>query len=427
MMTEVAALPSQTTLDSLQLPSNFNISLYYAGAVPNARSLAVSTNTSNGVIVFVSTKEAGAVYALVDRNKDGVADNKVTLLSGLDTPNGLAYWRGSLYVSGFDAAAGYIARYDGADNAALLGKPLSSPTVVTRDLPLDRAHGWRYMKFGPDGRLYVTIGAPCNICVLPPPYGGVYTYASVMALQLDASGSRVLQVSTYASGIRNSVGMDWHPDSRVLYFTNNGRDQIGDDTPDDTLLAAPRANLSSGYPYCHQQGLGDPYKRLPGPGVAINDPNVNGDGSVVNCSAPSAFTRAVQALGPHVAALGMTFYQRNKKAPYAFPADYDRAVFIAEHGSWNRKAKIGYRLSVVKLRGGVKKGIVGKATSLANFADGWSNNVTNSAWGRPVDVAQLPDGSLLLSDDYAGVVYRITYKAPGIFGEVPMQESRLLG
>jgi glucose/arabinose dehydrogenase len=239
---------------------------------------------------------------------------------------------------------------------------------VTDKYPGDKHHGWKYIAFGPDGKLYIPVGAPCNICndAEKDP-----RYASITRINADGSGQEV-----FAHGIRNTVGFAWHPQTNEMWFTENGRDMMGDDVPGDELNRAPQKDMHFGYPFCHEANIADPDFGKDHP-----------------CS---DYTPPVQVLAPHTAALGMKFYTGNM-----FPAEYKNTVFIAEHGSWNRSEPIGYRVMMVKLDGN-------KAVSYKPFAEGWLKD--GKAWGRPVDILQLPDGSLLVSDDFANTIYRITYK-----------------
>jgi glucose/arabinose dehydrogenase len=240
--------------------------------------------------------------------------------------------------------------------------------VVNDSIPEDEHHGWKYIAFGPDGRLYVPVGAPCNVCERKDP-----RYASIMRMSPDGTNLEI-----FARGIRNTVGFDWHPKKGILWFTNNGRDWMGDDLPPDTLHRVPKEDLHFGFPYCH--------------GGDIPDPEFG------NKRACSEFAPPAIKLGPHVAALGMKFYQGGM-----FPRSYRNQIFIAEHGSWNRSTPIGYRITLVRLEGS-------RAVSYEVFAKGWLQGAR--AWGRPVDILVMPDGSLLVSDDRAGAVYRITYRSP---------------
>ncbi|MCS7082602.1 MAG: sorbosone dehydrogenase family protein [Bacteroidetes bacterium] len=347
---------SRLPLERIKLPSGFVISVF-ADNLPNARSMVLSPRG----ILFVGTRTAGRVYAVVDENRDGRADRVYTIAQGLNMPNGVAFRDGSLYV----AEVNRILRFDNIENR--LENP-PQPVVVTDKLPSDRHHGWKFIAFGPDGKLYVPVGAPCNICEREDPYATI--------LRMDPDGSNV---EVFARGVRNTVGFDWHPVTRELWFTDNGRDWMGDDLPPDELNRAPGPGLHFGYPYCHGRNISDPEygRRRP-------------------CS---AFVPPVQELGPHVAALGMRFYTGS-----LFPAEYRNQIFIAEHGSWNRSTPIGYRLTLVRLEGN-------RAVSYEVFAEGWLGP-DGSVWGRPVDVLVMPDGSLLVSDDHAGAIYRITYRRP---------------
>jgi glucose/arabinose dehydrogenase len=235
---------------------------------------------------------------------------------------------------------------------------------VNDKLPRDLHHGWKFIRFGPDGRLYVPVGAPCNICEPGEPYASI--------LRFSVAGDTW---EVFARGVRNSVGFDWDPKTKELWFTDNGRDRLGDDLPPDELNHAPRKGMHFGYPYCH--------------GKSISDPEY---GIGKNCR---SFTPPAMELGPHVASLGMRFYTGKM-----FPPKYRGRVFIAEHGSWNRSEPIGYRVRMVR----VEKG---GAVSYEDFATGWLKGGT--AWGRPVDIQIMPDGAILVSDDFVGAIYRISY------------------
>ncbi len=359
-------------LGSISLPPGFSIAVY-ASDVPNAREMARSPSG----ILYVGSRTAGKVYAVVDRDGDFRADRVVTIASGLEMPNGVAYRDGSLYV----AEVSRILRFDGIDDH--LDDP-PRPVVVRDDFPTDRHHGWKYIAFGPDGKLYVPVGAPCNICDPQDPI-----YATITRMDPDGSHREI-----FAEGIRNTVGFAWHPETGVLWFTDNGRDMLGNDRPPDELNRAPKRGMHFGYPYCHGGDIPDPELGAPG--------------------ACAKYTPPVQKLGPHVASLGPLFYTGTM-----FPAEYKNQIFIAEHGSWNRDTPIGYRVTLVRLAGGgAGQGDPVHATSYEPFAQGWlpgngTSRGAGDAWGRPVALLQLPDGSVLLSDDRAGVIYRITYQAPG--------------
>jgi glucose/arabinose dehydrogenase len=350
-----AASPESLPLQSIKLPPGFSISIYASG-LRNARSLALSPKG----IVYVGS-QVGNVYAVVDRNRDGKADEVHTIASGLSTPNGVAWKDGALYV----AEISRVLRYDGIDDK--LASP-PKPVVVTAAYPRDGAHGWKFIRFGPDGKLYVPVGAPCNLCERDNPI-----YASITRLSLQGPQAGTPEI--VERGIRNTVGFDWHPQTHELWFTDNGRDTLGDDVPPDELNRAPKAGMNFGFPYCHAGRIPDPEY-----------------GKKHACS---EFTPPARELGPHVAAIGMRFYTGTM-----FPPEYRNQIFIAEHGSWNRSTPIGYRITLVRLQGD-------KAVSYEPFAQGWLQG--SSPWGRPADVQVMPDGALLVSDDKAGAIYRIAY------------------
>ncbi|GAB4330890.1 MAG: sorbosone dehydrogenase family protein [Candidatus Abyssubacteria bacterium] len=340
-------------LDTIKLPPGFEITVY-AENVENARSMALSPNG----VLFVGTRSGGSVYAVIDNDKDFRADEVIVIATDMHMPNGVAVRDGALYV----AEVSRVLRYDDIEGA-LRNPP--RPVVVNDSFPTDEHHGWKCIAFGPDGWLYVPVGAPCNIC---NPDNVIY--ASITRMRPDGSGLEI-----FARGIRNTVGFDWHPETKELWFTDNGRDWLGDDRPPDELNHAPEKGLHFGYPFCH--------------GDDISDPEFGG------LRACEEFTPPAMELGPHVAALGMRFYTGTM-----FPEEYRNQIFIAEHGSWNRTTPIGYRVTLVRLDGS-------RAVSYETFAEGWLQG--GRAWGRPVDVLVMPDGSLLVSDDRAGAIYRITY------------------
>lgn len=343
-------------LDKIKMPAGFVIEVY--AEVSNARSMAMSPEGT----LYVGNRNGDKVYAEMDVNGDYKADKRWVIASGLNMPNGVAVNDGDLYV----AEVSRITRYDNIE--ANLGKAIK-PTVVKDDFPTETHHGWKYIAFGPDGRLYVPVGAPCNICKSEKEI-----YASITSIKKDGSDLQV-----YANGVRNTVGFTWHPETKEMWFTDNGRDMLGDDIPPCELNRVTSAGLHFGYPYCH--------------GGTISDPEFGGEQPC------DKFTKPAQTLGPHVAPLGLKFYTGNN-----FPEQYRDQLFIAEHGSWNRAQKIGYRISTVKVEN------ANTATTYETFASGWLDETEQKSWGRPVDVLILKDGSMLVSDDQAGVIYRIFYK-----------------
>ena len=339
---------------AIKLPPGFRIDVY-AADVPNARQMALGPPG----VVFVGSRAEGKVYAVVDDNGDARADRVHVLATGLDMPSGIAFREGALYV----AEVSRILRFP--DVARDLVRP-PKPEVVNAAFPADKHHGWKFLAFGPDGRLYVPVGAPCNVCLPPGPL-----HATITRIDLAGGAPEIV-----ARGARNSVGFDFHPDTGELWFTDNGRDWMGDDQPPDELNRLARPGEHFGFPYCH--------------GADIRDPEWNGG------RACDQFTPPARLLGPHVAALGMRFYTGRM-----FPEAYRHGIFIAEHGSWNRSTPVGYRVTFVRIDGG-------RAVSYETFAEGWLDGA--AAAGRPADVLVMPDGALLVSDDKGGRIYRITYR-----------------
>lgn len=347
-------LAQELPVGKIKLPPGFTIEV--VARIPSARGMAWGDRGT----LFVGSRE-GKVYAVTLATDGGGANVKVReIAAGLDMPVGVAFRAGALYAS----SVSKILRWDNVED--LLEKP-PRPVVVSDRFPTETHHGWKYIAFGPDGKLYVPVGAPCNICERDP-----NRFANIMRMNPDGSALEVV-----ARGVRNSVGFDWHPVTKELWFTSNGRDMLGDDTPPDTLNRVTALGQHFGFPYCH--------------GGTIPDPEFG------QRRACSEFVAPARNLGPHVAALGMRFYTGAQ-----FPAAYRNQIFIAEHGSWNRSSKIGYRITLVKLDA------AGKALSYEPFAEGWLEG--QSAWGRPVDLLIAPDGSLLVSDDSAGAIYRIRYR-----------------
>jgi glucose/arabinose dehydrogenase len=343
-------------LDTIKLPPGFAITVY-ADNVPNARGMTLGQNG----FLFVGSKHKGDVYAVIDKDGDQRADEVFTVARGLNMPVGVAYRNGSLFVSAVDR----ILRFDKVEQR-LTNPP--TPVTIKDDFPKPIDHVWKFIAFGPDGKLYVSVGAPCDICEPDPD-----RYALIARMNLDGSGYEIV-----ARGVRNSVGFDWDPMTHDLWFTDNGRDYLGDNQPPDELNHASKDGLHFGYPYCH--------------GGTISDPEY---GSKHACR---EFTAPAVSLGPHVASLGMRFYTGTM-----FPQTYQHQIFIAEHGSWNRSKKIGYRITLVSRD---EQG----QSRYSVFAEGWLQG--QEAWGRPADVLVMPDGALLVSDDLAGVIYRISYRKP---------------
>ena len=341
-------------LDKIKLPPGFHIAVY-TDQTPNARSLALGDDGT----VYVGTME-GKVYAVRDLNHDGKADNVLTVAAGLNSPNGVAVLNGDLYI----AEIHRILRLK--DIAANLDHS-PQPQVVFDAYPQDRHHGWKYLRAGPDGKLYAGVGAPCNSCLSEKEI-----YASLTRLDPDGKNFEV-----FAHGIRNTVGFDWHPQTGEIFFTDNGRDMLGDDVPPEELNNAPKAGMHFGFPFCHAGEIADPEF-----------------GKLRACS---EFTPPAWKFPAHVAPLGLRFY-RGKQ----FPSGYQGQLFVAQHGSWNRSTPQGYRVALVKFKDG-------KPVADEVFAEGWLQ-ANGQVEGRPVDIIELADGSLLMSDDLQGTIYRISYQ-----------------
>ncbi|MBL0163232.1 MAG: sorbosone dehydrogenase family protein [Xanthomonadales bacterium] len=340
-------------IERLRVPAGFHVAIYSAD-VPNARALAIGDKQT----IFVGSRSAGKVYALTDDNHDGRADTVRVIAEGLNMPVGVAFRDGDLYVS----AVSQILVLRDIENK--LANPPKAEVVVS-DLPSETHHGWKFIAFGPDGKLYVPIGAPCNICDRDG-------YAKILRMNADGSGREDV-----AFGIRNTVGFDWQPGTTQLWFTDNGRDMLSDDLPSDELNRVSRTGEHFGFPYCHQGDTLDPEF-----------------GKGKDCA---NYTPPLLKLGAHVAALGMRFYTGSM-----FPPAYRGAAIIAEHGSWNRSEKSGYRVMTARIEGS-------RVVSHEPLIEGFMAN--EKSWGRPVDVLVMPDGALLVSDDQAGAVYRVTYSA----------------
>ena len=355
---DIRTAKADVQLQKLKLPANFKIDVW-AADVTNARSMTIS---SDG-IVFVGNRQEKNVYALVDENKDGKADFKYILAEGLRMPNGVAFKDGDLYV----AEVNRIIRFKD------IVKNLSTPSyeVVYDGYPKEGHHGWKFISFGPDGKLYVPVGAPCNICESEDSI-----FASITRIDVNSKNAKP---EVYAHGVRNSVGFDWHPVTGELWFTDNGRDMLGDDLPNCELNRATAAGQHFGYPYWHEGTLKDPEFGTKG-------------------KSQNSYIAPAAKLGAHTAPLGMRFYEGKM-----FPQSYKNQIIVAKHGSWNRSKKSGYVVAIEKLDSN------SNVTGEEIFISGWLDNSTQEAWGRPVDVQELPDGSILISDDMANVIYRVSY------------------
>jgi glucose/arabinose dehydrogenase len=336
-------------VDKITVPPGFKVELWASG-IPNARTMVWGDKGT----LFVGSRVAGQVYAIVD--KGGTREVKV-IAKGLELPNGTAFKNGTLYVAEISKIWKFENIEDNLDNPA--------PKLVYDTLPKDQPHGWKFLAFGPDGKLYFNIGAPCNICVPPD------THANISRINPDGTGFEYV-----AHGVRNSVGFDWHPVSKNLYFATHARDWLGDDLPSDKFDMVTKKGQHFGFPFCHQ---GD-----------VLDPEF---GKGKSCK---SYVKPLLKTGPHVAGNGVEFYTGSM-----FPAEYKNRAFLAQRGSWNRSKKVGFRVMMVTLneKGGVAK--------YEPFAEGWLQG--DQVAGRPVYTRQMKDGSLLISDDYAGAIFRVSY------------------
>ena len=351
---------AEVQLDKINLPENFNIEVW-AADIGNAREMAI---TEEGVL-FVGTRQEGKVYAVIDEDGDGKADTRFILAEGLRMPNGVAYKDGNLYV----AEVSRIIRFNDILNN--LGNPKYD--VVYDGYPTESHHGWKFIAFGPDGKLYIPVGAPCNICKSEDEI-----FASITRLDVNDPNATPEIV---AHGVRNTVGFDWDPKTGDLWFTDNGRDMMGDDVPNCELNHVSEAGQHFGYPYWHEG--------------TVKDPEFGDQGGPA-----SDYVAPAAKMGPHVAPLGINFYEGSM-----FPAEYQNRAIIAKHGSWNRSKKSGYVVTSIEINGS-------QASNEKDFATGWLDEDSQEAWGRPVDIEPMKDGSLLISDDMAGVIYRVSYSEP---------------
>lgn len=339
----------------LNKPENYSIQVY-ADEVDNARQMALSENGT----LFIGTRE-NKVYAVRDTDGDHRADEIYTIAGNLNMPNGVALKNGDLYV----AEVSRILKFENVEENLSDNMDFE---VIYDNYPTETHHGWKFISFGPDGKLYVPVGAPCNICKSENEI-----FATITRINDDGSNREIIH-----RGIRNTVGFNWHPQTNALWFTDNGGDNLGDNMPGDELNYALEDGNHYGYPFCHQGNYADPEY-----------------GTEHNCS---EFTAPAETLGPHVAALGIEFWNSNQ-----FPESMINKLFIAEHGSWNRTTPIGYRITTVDVKDD------GQASNYKVWIDGFRDNEKNKVYGRPVDLEWMPDGSLLISDDYAGKVYRVFY------------------
>lgn len=340
-------------IDKIKLPPGFKAEIWATG-LPGGRAMARGDDGK----IYVGTRGLGRVYEVSD---NGSQRSVRTVIDKLNQPAGVAFRQGSLYVMAIDK----VLRFDGIEK-----NPAAAPVDMTAafKLPSEPHHNWKYIAFGPDGKLYVPFGAPCNICELP-----TQEYAQIRSYNPDGSGMQVL-----ATGVRNSVGFDWHPVTKELWFSNHGRDWQGDDSPNDTMHRLSRTGLNAGFPYCHEG-------RLP-------------DTDVKKADACQGVEPPVALMGPHSATMGVTFYTGGM-----FPAEYRNVLFNARKGSWNRTRKIGYDVVMVKA------GADGSNARVEPFMTGFMDEATQTFWGRPAYLMQMPDGALLVSDEQLGAIYRISY------------------
>jgi glucose/arabinose dehydrogenase len=340
-------------IDKIKLPPGFKAEIWATG-LPGGRAMARGDDGK----IYVGTRGLGRVYEVSD---NGSQRSVRTVIDKLNQPAGVAFRQGSLYVMAIDK----VLRFDGIEK-----NPAAAPVDMTAafKLPSEPHHNWKYIAFGPDGKLYVPFGAPCNICELP-----TQEYAQIRRYNPDGTGMEVL-----ATGVRNSVGFDWHPVTKELWFSNHGRDWQGDDTPHDTMHRLSRTGMNAGFPYCHEG-------RLP-------------DTDVKKANACQGVEPPVALMGPHSATMGVTFYTGGM-----FPPEYRNVLFNARKGSWNRTRKIGYDVVMVKA------GADGSNARVEPFMTGFMDEATQTFWGRPAYLMQMPDGALLVSDEQLGAIYRISY------------------
>ncbi len=344
---------SDIPIDKLSMPAGFKAEIWATG-LPGGRAMARGDDGK----IYVGTRGIGRVYEVTDA---GGSRSVRTVADKLNQPAGVAFKDGSLYVMAIDK----VLRYDGIEK-----NPTAAPVDMTEkfNLPPEQHHNWKYIAFGPDGKLYVPFGAPCNICELP-----TQEYAQIRRYNADGSGMEVL-----ARGVRNSVGFDWHPATQELWFSNHGRDWMGDDVPNDTLNRISKTGLNFGFPYCHQGNMADP--------------------DIKKADACEGVEQPVALMGPHAASIGVAFYTGEM-----FPAEYRNTLLAARKGSWNRSKKTGFDVVMVKADAD------GKNAKVEPFLTGFMNEADQSFWGRPAYLMQMPDGAMLVSDEQNGAIYRISY------------------
>jgi glucose/arabinose dehydrogenase len=345
--------PSEIPIDKIGLPKGFEVGLWAHG-LPGGREMARGAKGK----IYVGTRAIGRVYEITDRGGERTVR---IVVDKLLQPAGVAFANGSLYVAAIDK----VLRYDGIED-----NPNVEPVDLTDkfSLPPEQHHQWKYLAFGPDKKLYVPFGAPCNICEFPDQYAQIRRYNP------DGSGMEVI-----ARGIRNTIGFDWHPKTRELWFTENGRDWMGDEGPEDELNRVSSTGLNFGFPYCHANGIPDPQIKKDEPCKGVTMP--------------------VALLGPHAAALGMIFYTGRM-----FPSAYKNTIFLARKGSWNRTQLFGFDIANVQVDAD------GKNAKVTPFMTGFMDPKENKFWGRPAYLLQMPDGALLVSDEQNGAIYRVSYR-----------------
>lgn len=351
----IATPTSEIPIDKLRLPPGFKAEIWSTGT-PGIRAMSRGDSGK----IYAGTRGLGRVYEISDNGKERTSR---VVVDKLNQP-AVTIHKGSLYVMAVDKAL----RYDGIES-----NPAVQPVDMTAvfKLPPQQHHNWKYLRFGPDGKLYVPFGAPCNICEPP-----TNEYAQIRRYNADGSGMEVI-----ATGVRNTQGFDWHPVTKELWFTNHSRDWLGDDSPEDGLNRISRTGQNFGFPYCHVGGIADP--------------------TITKANPCDGVTPVVQAMGAHAAVMGIQFYTGNM-----FPAEYKNVMFIARKGSWNRTQKNGYDVVTVRTDAD------GKNPKVTPFITGFKDDAANTFWGRPVYLLQMPDGSLLLSDEQLGAIYRISYAKP---------------